>query len=311
MGVSKCVAARRALVALVAGVVVAVAVAGVAAAASVIGTAARPHAASRPGASLPRVLRFVDRSRAVRSASGRPAPRPVTTYLRYPRSGSGPWPLIVFGHGFASTPDAYRRLLDSWADAGYLVAAPLFPLGNANAPGGPNRSDLPNQPRDMSFVITRLLADSAAPESPLHGLVDPTRIAVAGHSDGAMTAFAAAYESGFRDRRIDAAVIFSGARLSGRAARFPHSPPLLAVQGTDDRLNNPANADVLYGAVARPKFVLWLRRADHLPPDTSRAYATVERATIAFLDHYLRGRPLSDLSRAAARYGVGVLDAAP
>jgi fermentation-respiration switch protein FrsA (DUF1100 family) len=270
-------------------------------------------AAGAYGDALPSTLRLVDQSRSVRLPDGRSAPRTLTTVLRYPSGGSGPWPLIVFGHGFASTPQVYGRLLDAWAKAGYLVAAPVFPLGNADAPGGPDRSDLPNQPRDMSFVITQLLAASASPASPLYGLVDPARIAVAGHSDGAMTAFAAAYERGFRDRRIAAAIILSGARLGGAETRFPHSPPLLAVQGTDDDVNSPANANVLYGAVARPKFVLWLRHAGHGPPYTipSRALATVERATIAFLDHYLLDAPLSDLRRAATSYGIGVLTAAP
>ena len=74
----------------------------------------------------------------------------------------GPFPLIVFGHGFAVTPAPYAALLRAWARAGYVVAAPVFPLGNANAPGGPNERDLVNQPRDMSFVITRIWRPAAA-----------------------------------------------------------------------------------------------------------------------------------------------------
>ncbi|HET7352621.1 MAG TPA: hypothetical protein VFJ11_01055, partial [Gaiellaceae bacterium] len=63
----------------------------------------------------------------------------MTTHLWYPPAvdGNRPWPLVVFGHGFATTPFRYERLLRAWAAAGYLVAAPVFPLGNANAPGGP------------------------------------------------------------------------------------------------------------------------------------------------------------------------------
>ncbi len=80
-----------------------------------------------------------------------------STVIRYPTRATGPLPLIVFGHGFAVTPAYYFRLLRAWARAGYVVAAPVFPLENANAPGGPNESDLVNQPRDMSFVITSML----------------------------------------------------------------------------------------------------------------------------------------------------------
>jgi hypothetical protein len=52
--------------------------------------------------------------------------------------------------------------LRAWARGGYVVAALIFPLENARAPGGPNEADLVNQPRDMSFVISRMLQASAS-----------------------------------------------------------------------------------------------------------------------------------------------------
>jgi predicted dienelactone hydrolase len=57
-----------------------------------------------------------------------------------PLRGARPFPLIVFGHGFAVTPRPYSQLLRAWARAGYVVAAPVFPLENANAPGGPDEA---------------------------------------------------------------------------------------------------------------------------------------------------------------------------
>jgi len=240
----------------------------------------------------------------------------VTTYLWYPPAadGDGPWPLVVFGHGFATTPFRYRRLLRTWAAAGYIVAAPVFPLGNAHAPGGPDENDIVNQPRDMSFVITRLLADSASPESPLHGLVDRGRIAVAGQSDGAETAFAAAYEGPWHDRRVRAAVILSGAELGGRHVRLvAHAPPLLAVQGTADRINPPVYSVELFNAVGRPKFLLLLLRAGHLGPYTmpGARLAAVEQVSIAFLDHYLGTGRLNAIARAAARFRADTLTSEP
>ena len=117
-----------------------------------------------------RVLRFVDHSRRAYFRNGTSGPRVLVTYVRIPTRGHAPYPLVVFGHGFALTPHDYAPLLDTWARAGYVVAAPVFPLGNANAPGGPDESDLVNQPGDMSFVITRL----TRARHPLQGLVDPT-----------------------------------------------------------------------------------------------------------------------------------------
>ena len=139
------------------------------------------------------------------------------------------------------TPALYARLLQSWARAGYVVAAPVFPLENADAPRGPDESDLINQPADMRFVISAH-ARRRAGSGPLAGLIDPKRIAVAGQSDGGDTALAVAYDRYFRDPRVSAAVILSGAEIPGVGGFTfpPGSPPLLATQGTADNVNPPA-----------------------------------------------------------------------
>ena len=261
-----------------------------------------------------RVLHLVDRSRSIQLPDGRTIARPVTTYVRYPGSGNGPWPLVVFGHGYAVTPGIYAHLLRAWTLAGYVVAAPLFPLGNAHAPGGPDESDIVNQPRDMSFVISQLLAASASPTSALHGLVDPSRIAVAGQSDGGETAFAVAYDPPFQDSRIDAAIILSGAQLPGVAFRFPHrAAPLLATQGTTDTINPPSYTYAFFRAAPRPKFLLTLPGAGHLPPYTTEEpqLGVVERVTTAFLDHYLKHGSLDRIAQAADAPGVATLVKAP
>jgi dienelactone hydrolase len=257
-----------------------------------------------------RVLRLVDTSRRIHLSDGRTEPRTLLTSVRYPALGApeltdlpnapaaraaGPFPLVIFGHGFAVTPRLYGRLLQSWARAGYVVAAPVFPLENANAPGGPDESDLINQPNDMRFVISRLLAASSAGSSPLAGLLDSTRVAVTGQSDGAETALAVAYSRDFRDPRVGAAMILSGAMMSGVGGfSFPRgSPPLLATQGTADTINEPRFTNAYFDLARRPKYLLRLIGAEHLPPYTNQQpqLAIVQRVTIAFLDAYLKRIP--------------------
>jgi dienelactone hydrolase len=204
--------------------------------------------------------------------------------------------------------------LRAWTLAGYVVAAPLFPLGNAHAPGGPNESDIVNQPRDISFVISQLLAASASRTSPLHGLIDPSRIAVAGQSDGAETAFAAAYEPRYRDARIDAALILSGQELPGGPSGFPHQAvPLLATLGTADTINPPAYTYGLFYPVPRPKFLLRLLGAGHIGPYTTEEpqLGIVERVTVAFLNHYFKRGSLTQIEQAGDVPGIAMLMSAP
>jgi dienelactone hydrolase len=270
-----------------------------------------------PGAAQPpsfavglRLLRLTDTSRTVKLENGRIEPRTLLTYVRYPALGApgqtdvpnapaaraeGPFPLVVFGHGFAVTPGLYALLLQSWARAGYVVAAPVFPLENANAPGGPDESDLINQPSDMRFVISRMLEATGAGSDPLAGLLDSTHIAVAGHSDGGETALAVAYSRYFRDPRVGAAVILSGAEMSGVGGfTFPRgSPALLATQGTADTVNEPRFTNAYFDRARRPKYLLRLLGARHLSPYSHQQpqLAIVERVTIAFLDIYLKRKP--------------------
>jgi dienelactone hydrolase len=278
-----------------------------------------------------RVLRLSDTTRTVTLPDGTSEPRRLLTYVRYPAQGaptatdlagapaaraSGPFPLVIFGHGFDVTPTLYRRLLESWAHAGYVVAAPAFPRENAQAPGGPDESDLPNQPADMSFVITQMLA-AAAGTGPLAGLIDPHRIAVAGQSDGGDTALGAAYDARFRDPRIDAAVILSGAEIPSEGSfSFPAGgPPLLATQGTADTVNTPPETEAFFLAAHRPKYLLRLLGAGHLPPYSEQQpqLGIVERVTTAFLDGYLKrtSAALARLKPLGTVAGVATMQAEP
>jgi dienelactone hydrolase len=254
-----------------------------------------------------RTVTFVDHSRSVHFLNGSVEPRTLVTEVRYPAVGpggandvhnaapsrrAGPYPLVIFGHGFGVTPDVYAPILDAWARAGYIVAAPVFQLGSPFAPGGLNEADLVNWPADMSFVISGMLSESARKTGPLSSLIEGNRIAVSGQSDGGDTALAIAFDPALHDRRVDAAVILSGAEIPelGPFAFRPHGPPLLATQGTADTINLPSATSMFFDAAPRPKFLLTLIGATHLPTyTTDQPYlGVVERVSLAFLDHYLK-----------------------
>jgi fermentation-respiration switch protein FrsA (DUF1100 family) len=277
-------------------------------------------------------LRLVER-RTVTLAGGQVIRRALATTVYYPalgrpgarraRAGAspargfGPFPLIVFGHGFDEYPVLYARLLRYWASAGFVVAAPEFPLEKPDAPGGPNENDLPNQPGDMTFVITRMLGMSASPAGPLRGLIDPRQVSVAGQSDGGDTALAVAYDPGLRDSRVRAAMILSGAEIPMLPSFTiaPGGPPLLAVQGTADEINPPSATDQFYDSAPAPKFLLELPGGAHLQPYSTDLpeLSAVERVSVAFLRYYLERRDgaLAAMRHAGRVPGVATLYSDP
>lgn len=88
----------------------------------------------------------------------------------------GPWPVVVFGHGYLSPVDLYTTLLTDLAAAGYLVVAPTS--------GGELFPDHAAFAADFSTVIDWLEVENARPGGWLEGAVDLERIAASGHSMG-------------------------------------------------------------------------------------------------------------------------------
>jgi dienelactone hydrolase len=253
---------------------------------------------------------FVDTTRAI-DAHGTVAAAPSralrTTVLfpatadgGAPDTAGGPYPLVVFAHGSGGLGTEYFPMLRSWAAAGYVVAAPEFPVAASGPDGRQGDSssieDLANQPADMSFVVTQLLAANASLASPLHGLIDPNRIGAAGHSLGAMATLALTENTCCHDERLKAAVV-----LAGREAPFGSGvffnrirTPLLLVHGDADGTVAYSEGRKIYNDAPPPRYILTLAKGGHATmydPFDGPAAQLTSRLTVAFLDTYLKGAP--------------------
>ncbi len=226
-----------------------------------------------------------------------PATGPVTSAPvpgARPDKRHGPYPLIVFAHGFGTSPDPspYTTLMARWAGAGYVVAAPLFPLTRSDAPGGPDLSDFPAQPADMVAVVDRVLADSRSTAPPLAGMVDANHIGAAGHSLGGVTVLGLVANTCCRDARIGAAVVMSGDPIVFPTGHpdFHSAPPLLLVHGNADPSVPYVSSIDAFNAAHGPKGLLTLVGGNHdAPVDPSgKAFASVVRTTTDFFDAYLK-----------------------
>lgn len=243
---------------------------------------------------------FVDTTRSTPAqgdATERPS-RNLGTTIVVPE-GPGPFPLIMFSHGFGGSGAGYSGLLRALASAGYLVAAPDFPLTSTGAPGGPQRGAeaLESQPADVRFVIDELLRLNADATDPLGGRIDPGRIGAAGHSMGAGVTMGVAFNSCCRDERIRAGVLMSvDPPTLYRGDYFvPPAVPALFIHGDQDESLPYQGGRRAYAKAEPPKFLLTVIGGDHNWPFTGAqspaGAGVVLAATIDFFDTYLKGRP--------------------
>lgn len=276
---------------------------------------------------------FVDTSRAALNYSTVPyraisGGRRLVTDIRYPiqlhpgepvESGgapplpqSGGYPMVVFAHGYDVTPETYASLLDAWVREGFVVVAPFFPDESASevaAQHGANtEGDLANEPGDLAFVTKSVLTASTGDSTNcriVNGLVEPTEIALAGHSDGAEAVGMLAFAHGddpqgvnFADLRTGIAyramIVLSGAEEKTQSyAAEASRPNLMVVQSLADQCNPMRDGVQLYDGIHQPnKWFLELQTSHHLPPfdgvDVS-AFGVVVTTTVQFLRMSLKG----------------------
>ncbi len=186
--------------------------------------------------------------------------RKVPVKIYSPRSGAGPFPVIIFSHGLGGTRDGYEYLGRQWASYGY-VSVHVQHIGSDSAVWSEGRLDrlmenmekaaasmenITNRPLDVSFAIDQM--EKMNHNDPaLKGRLDLNRIGVAGHSFGAFTTMAVAgevfvepggREVAFTDPRVKAAIPMStpvNRSWPGLNSGFEHiNIPCFHMTGTRD-----------------------------------------------------------------------------
>jgi predicted dienelactone hydrolase len=225
----------------------------------------------------------------------------LVTIIRRPVGETGALPLVVFAHGWNSNPSVYEVLLDSWAEAGFLVAAPTFPDSTNTLPGSPV-SNYAEQARDMSFVISSFLGGAQGP-------VDPSRIAVAGHSDGGTDIALLALNPNYADPRIRAYISMSGEIPAGVSGPWgaPTAGALLVAVGSADQYGLLGRATQIYQTAEMPKALLTLAGGDHLTTfiGTSAGEEAMRAETVRFLKAAFSGPSVSSAQLQGALFPTG------
>lgn len=180
-----------------------------------------------------------------------------------PDASGGPYPVVLFSHGFAGYPEQSVDLTTHLASWGYVVAAPdhversLGGLLGTASQGVPEQED----PAVLGATLDLVVAQGGDDASPLSGMVDAEKVAVTGHSAGA----GAAYRMASADERIDAYASYSVGD-GGEGEPLPEAPdlPALIMLGEEDGII-PADATrELYEGLSAPRYLAEIPDSGHL-----------------------------------------------
>ncbi|MEV4658469.1 chlorophyllase [Micromonospora sp. NPDC049301] len=316
---------RRVAPALLASALLTASLVGCSADARKVASGPAPVEASSTAAATPRVPAGTAPQRAfavgVRQLKLNRDGRALPVTLWYPAAGEpggaarraataaeGRFPVVMFSHGLGGRPDDYATLLTRWSAAGFVVAAPTFPHTSRGADN--NVLDVLNQPADVSYALTQVLALNDKAGDALRGRLDAERVAAAGHSAGGVTTIGL-FTAG-RDERLDAGVVFAGTALGVGTAFAGAAAPQLFVHGELDEVVDYAAGKAAYDKVPWPKAMLSLPKGDHgraLLSDGA-ALRVVSDTSVEFLRWTLYGDPAAKkrISTDAKRGDIATFD---
>jgi predicted dienelactone hydrolase len=217
----------------------------------------------------------------------------------------------MFAHGFIGHPEKFTKLFAAWADAGFVVAAPAFPLTNSHVPEV-KVSDVVEQPADMSFVLDNVLALDKQRGSRLFHAIDHHRIGASGLSLGGFTVYTWAYSECCRDHRVDAVAVLDG--LPVGVALDGHVPLLIAHADTDPVIPYSTARDS-FTAASPPAWLVTLHGASHASEwedDVTPYDHVAEQVTTDFWDATLnrnrRQRAFTRLEQDATVAGLSSIE---
>ena len=183
-------------------------------------------------------ITFNDPNRSGGFGSGGGPGRQIQTEIYYPSTvsgdnvaaASGDFPVIVFGHGFFMTWDAYANIWQHYVPLGYILA---FPRTEGSL--SPSHDDFS---KDLAIVVDKMQIEGSLSSSTFYQRVN-SNSAIMGHSMGGGATILAAQNNS----NIKTIVGFAPAETtpSAIAAASNVTVPALIYSGSSDGVTPPAN----------------------------------------------------------------------
>ncbi len=174
------------------------------------------------------------------------------TYRDVPASDDGPFPLVLFSHGFGSFRMDASALLRGIASWGFVVAAADHTeRGRAAMVTGSAKGDTAKDVAVLMDTIT-LVGDATGP---LAGLADTDLVGAVGHSAGGRAVLTALSEP-----QVDVAV---GWAAAGREDAPAPEKPSMNIAAREDVLVPLTEVEETYAGLAPPKRLVVIDGAGH------------------------------------------------
>lgn len=253
-----------------------------------------------------------------------PAPQVKTNSCMNAAMTTGLHPVVVLTHGYTGTFTDYTFLAEDLASRGYVVAsvnhtfeatAVQFPDGRlVKSVLGNHLQDTMTLDEkattlavavrlaDLRFVVDELTRLNASRTGPFAGKLDLSRVAIAGHSLGGMTALLGLE----LEPRFRAAISLDGV-VPGTLFGNTTKPVLMLFAGRDAWDQDTCH---LWGALHGPRLALSFKGSEHLTPSDAvwlaegaihtgtvgmeKTVASIREYAAAFLDANLKGSPRTD-----------------
>jgi dienelactone hydrolase len=175
-------------------------------------------------------------------------------------SNEGPFPLVIFAHGFASFRNQSTFLTTHLATWGFVVAsADYLERGLASVLG--EQPDPQLEDTELTrMVVSLLAAENEREGGPLEGRVSTDRIAITGHSAGGGTSI----RFGGEPDVVTYIPLSAGASSDG-TVELPDKPSLW-LAGAIDAVVEPERTENAFAAASAPARFVLIEDMGHLGP---------------------------------------------
>jgi dienelactone hydrolase len=223
------------------------------------------------------LLRWFTGSPTAPIPAGLPSTLPTTlastAFKDVPISAKGPFPVVLFSHGYGGYPEQSSFLTDHLATWGFVVVAPDHRSRDLKAVVGGTTGHGQNDVTDLRQALALVTSMNSSAGTLLTGKLDLTRVASLGHSAGGGAAITVADDKDIR----------TYVALAPAPGTPPPSKPGLIMQGASDKVVVPSGTLTLYGKLRPPKRLVLIAHAGHNVFDDGCTIGAAQGGLVAFI----------------------------